>query len=68
MRGDGPILLRRAYEAAEPDGRRFPVERLWPSGVRKADLRPDAWLNEVRNAARILREHLAGGARGKKHG
>ncbi len=43
-----PILLKRAYEAATPeDGRRFLVERLWPRGVRKTDLRLDGWLKEV---------------------
>jgi uncharacterized protein YeaO (DUF488 family) len=43
-----PILLKRAYEPAAPrDGRRFLVERLWPRGVRKADLRLDGWLKEV---------------------
>ena len=43
-----PILLKRAYEPAAPeDGRRFLVERLWPRGVRKADLRLDGWLKDV---------------------
>ena len=37
-----PIGLKRAYEPpAAEDGRRFLVERLWPRGVRKADLRLD---------------------------
>ncbi|HEX5385605.1 MAG TPA: DUF488 domain-containing protein [Gemmatimonadales bacterium] len=40
--------LKRAYEAPDrADGRRFLVERLWPRGVRKADLRLDAWLKDV---------------------
>ena len=43
-----PILLKRAYEPPAPeDGRRFLVERLWPRGVRKADLQLDGWLKEV---------------------
>jgi uncharacterized protein YeaO (DUF488 family) len=43
-----PIGLKRAYEQAAPeDGRRFLVERLWPRGVRKADLRLDGWVKEV---------------------
>lgn len=42
------ILLKRAYEEASPgDGARFLVERLWPRGIAKADLRIDAWLNDV---------------------
>ena len=44
----GAILLKRAYQpAAAEDGRRFLVERLWPRGVRKADLRLDGWLKDV---------------------
>ena len=42
------VQLRRAYEAPQPDdGRRVLVERLWPRGVRKEDLRLDAWLKEL---------------------
>ncbi len=42
------IALKRAYEKAAPeDGARFLVERLWPRGVRKADLRIDAWLKDA---------------------
>jgi uncharacterized protein YeaO (DUF488 family) len=43
-----PIGLKRAYEPPAPeDGRRFLVERLWPRGVRKVDLRLDGWLKDV---------------------
>lgn len=42
------ISLKRAYEPAEAgDGRRFLVERLWPRGVKKENLRIDDWLKEV---------------------
>jgi uncharacterized protein YeaO (DUF488 family) len=42
------ILLKRAYEPSTPqDGPRFLVERLWPRGVRKADLRLAGWLKQV---------------------
>lgn len=42
------IQLKRAYESAEKaDGIRYLVERLWPRGVRKADLRLEGWLKEV---------------------
>lgn len=45
---DGTIRLKRAYErAAAGDGQRFLVERLWPRGVRKADLRLDGWLKDA---------------------
>jgi len=42
------VQLRRAYEAPQPDdGRRVLVERLWSRGVRKEDLRLDAWLKDL---------------------
>lgn len=38
------ILLKRVYEQEGPhDGRRFLVERLWPRGIRKAELKNDPW-------------------------
>jgi uncharacterized protein YeaO (DUF488 family) len=38
------IQLKRVYERTGPrDGVRFLVERLWPRGIRKADLRMQAW-------------------------
>lgn len=51
-----PILLKRAYEPAAPeDGRRFLVERLWPRGVGKADLRLDDWLKDVAPSPELRR-------------
>jgi uncharacterized protein YeaO (DUF488 family) len=42
------IVLKRAYEPASPrDGKRFLVERLWPRGVTKEQLRVDAWLKDA---------------------
>ncbi len=42
------IQLKRAYDrASSKDGRRFLVERLWPRGVKKSQLRMDAWFKEV---------------------
>ena len=42
------IALKRAYEpASREDGLRFLVERLWPRGVTKAELRLDSWLKET---------------------
>lgn len=50
------IRLKRAYEAASVrDGYRVLVERLWPRGVRKADLRLDAWLKDVAPSAELRR-------------
>jgi uncharacterized protein YeaO (DUF488 family) len=50
------IRLKRAYEAASArDGYRVLVERLWPRGVRKADLQLDAWLKDVAPSAELRR-------------
>jgi uncharacterized protein YeaO (DUF488 family) len=50
------IALKRAYDAAESsDGTRFLVERLWPRGVRKADLPLDGWLKDVAPSPELRR-------------
>jgi uncharacterized protein YeaO (DUF488 family) len=42
------IKVKRAYDSPEPgDGTRFLVDRLWPRGVRKEDLKIDGWLKEA---------------------
>ena len=42
------LALKRVYDkAASEDGVRFLVERLWPRGVKKTDLRLDDWLKDV---------------------
>jgi uncharacterized protein YeaO (DUF488 family) len=42
------IQIKRVYEPASArDGKRFLVERLWPRGMKKENLRMDAWLKEV---------------------
>lgn len=42
------FALKRAYEKAAPeDGVRYLVERLWPRGIKKTDLRLDGWLKDV---------------------
>jgi uncharacterized protein YeaO (DUF488 family) len=42
------IKLKRVYDAAATsDGSRLLVERLWPRGVPKANLKIDAWLKDV---------------------
>jgi len=42
------ILLKRAYETpATSDGFRVLVDRLWPRGVKKADLHLDMWAKEL---------------------
>ncbi len=42
------ILLKRAYEQPKAeDGFRVLVDRLWPRGKKKADLRLDAWTKDI---------------------
>ena len=42
------IKLKRAREKPEPeDGARYLVDRLWPRGVSKANLKLDGWLKDV---------------------
>jgi uncharacterized protein YeaO (DUF488 family) len=42
------IQLKRVYEKPDAhDGIRFLIERLWPRGVRKADLVTDGWQKEA---------------------
>jgi len=42
------IQVKRAYdETSKNDGTRFLVERLWPRGVKKDDLKVEAWLKDV---------------------
>jgi uncharacterized protein YeaO (DUF488 family) len=42
------VLLKRAYEEpASADGYRVLVDRLWPRGKKKADLRLDAWVKDI---------------------
>ncbi|WP_442755495.1 DUF488 domain-containing protein [Methylocystis sp. JAN1] len=42
------ILLKRAYDAAEPgDGARILVDRLWPRGLSKDEAAIDHWAKEA---------------------
>lgn len=42
------IRLKRAYEqASAEDGLRYLVDRLWPRGLKKAELSLDGWLKDV---------------------
>ncbi len=42
------IRLSRVYsQSVEDKGARYLVDRLWPRGVRKSDLRLDGWLKEI---------------------
>jgi uncharacterized protein YeaO (DUF488 family) len=42
------LKIKRVYEnASAGDGVRFLVDRLWPRGIKKEDLKMKAWLKEV---------------------
>ena len=42
------IELKRAYDPpAESDGHRILVDRVWPRGIARDDLRIDAWLKDL---------------------
>ncbi|HEY3522042.1 MAG TPA: DUF488 family protein [Rhodanobacteraceae bacterium] len=42
------LKLKRATEPpAKSDGTRVLVDRLWPRGISKEELKPDAWLKEI---------------------
>jgi uncharacterized protein YeaO (DUF488 family) len=42
------LKIKRVYEDAQAsDGVRFLVERLWPRGMKKEDLKMKAWLKDV---------------------
>lgn len=42
------IKLKRAYDSYDKnDGQRVLVDRLWPRGIRKEDLKADLWLKEI---------------------
>ena len=48
------IHLKRVYEASGPrDGARFLVERLWPRGIRKAELSMDGWLKDAAQSTEL---------------
>lgn len=42
------LKMKRVYEHAKAsDGIRFLVERLWPRGMKKKELKMEAWLKDV---------------------
>ncbi len=40
-------MLNRAYDRINTSGYRILVERFWPRGVKKKDLKVDLWLKEI---------------------
>jgi uncharacterized protein YeaO (DUF488 family) len=42
------VKVKRVYEGiGRNDGTRYLVERLWPRGIKKVNLKMDAWLKDV---------------------
>jgi uncharacterized protein YeaO (DUF488 family) len=42
------IKIKRIYEAAsQDDGRRIYIDRLWPRGMKKEEVKIDEWLKEI---------------------
>jgi uncharacterized protein YeaO (DUF488 family) len=50
------VRVKRAYEqAADSDGYRVLIDRLWPRGVSKADAHLDEWARELAPSAGLRR-------------
>lgn len=50
------IRLRRAYDApGRADGLRVLVDRVWPRGVSRGELRLDAWLKDLAPSTELRR-------------
>src|ERR1044072_4051593 len=50
------IKLKRVYDPVEStDGTRFLVERLWPRGIKKTDLKIHDWLKDVAPSSTLRR-------------
>ena len=51
------IRIKRAYEpAAEEDGCRILVDRLWPRGLTKEKMKADLWLKEAAPSTELRKE------------
>lgn len=49
-----PVNVKRAYEkASRADGYRVLVDRLWPRGISKDDLKIDEWMKEIAPSAEL---------------
>ena len=56
MRPGDAVRLRRAYEAPDPeDGRRVLVDRVWPRGRTRDQLRIDAWEGDLAPSTELRR-------------
>jgi uncharacterized protein YeaO (DUF488 family) len=52
------ILTKRAYDPPEKkDGARFLVDRLWPRGIKKEDLKIEDWLKEIAPSHELRKQY-----------
>ena len=50
------LFVKRIFEVSNAkDGTRYLVERLWPRGMKKVNLKMDAWLREVAPSSELRR-------------
>jgi uncharacterized protein YeaO (DUF488 family) len=50
------LAIKRVYDPFDAsDGTRLLVERLWPRGIKKTDLKLDAWLKDVAPSHQLRR-------------
>jgi uncharacterized protein YeaO (DUF488 family) len=51
-----PVGIKRAYDPPSPkDGVRVLVDRLWPRGLKKEEVKLDLWLKEIAPSAELRR-------------
>ncbi|WP_454675675.1 DUF488 domain-containing protein [Achromobacter pestifer] len=51
-----PILVQRVYEGTGPEGNyRALVDRMWPRGLRRADLGLDEWARDIAPTADLCK-------------
>lgn len=51
-----PLQVKRVYEQPSPtDGMRVLVDRLWPRGLSRQEVRADLWLREAAPSAELRR-------------
>lgn len=41
------VLIKRCYDTITEDGMRILVDRLWPRGIKKEDLKCDIWAKDI---------------------
>ena len=48
------VKIKRIYETPSPDdGKRIYIDRLWPRGIKKEEVKMDEWLKEISPSDRL---------------